>query len=98
MKFRFMTLAASLLLYAASAQAADIKGRASEIPDAVWKNMQGKSWHTNLPCPPRKDLRYLVVPFRDFTGKTQLGELIVAKNQADNVGTTGLSILPPCGN
>ena len=85
MKFRFMTLAASLLLYAASAQASDVKGHSSEIPDAVWKDMQGKSWHAYLPCPPRQDLRYLVVPFRDFTGKTQVGELIVAKNQADNV-------------
>ncbi len=85
MKFRLSTLAVSLMLYATVAQAADVKGRASEIPDAVWQEMQGKSWHTNLPCPPRKDLSYLVVPFRDFTGKTQLGELIVAKNQADKV-------------
>lgn len=85
MKPRFTALAATLVFYAASAQAADIKGHISEIPDAVWNGMQGKSWHTNLACPPRKDLRYLVVPFRDFTGKTQLGELIVAKNQADKV-------------
>ena len=85
MKFNLVTLAASLMLIAAPIQAADIKGRISEIPDAVWKDMQGKSWHTNLPCPLRKDLSYLVVPFRDFSGKTQLGELIVAKAQADKV-------------
>ncbi len=85
MKYRFATIAAALLFCATSAHAADIKGRATEIPDAVWKDMQGKSWHTNLPCPPRKDLRYLVVPFRGFNGKTQLGELIVAKSQAEKI-------------
>ena len=62
-----------------------LHGRFTDIPDSVWALMQGKSWHKELPCPPRETLAYLTVPFRDFAGKNQLGELIVTKSQAKNV-------------
>ena len=55
------------------------------IPDAVWEKMQGSSWHADKPCPERDKLVLLKAPYRDFAGEDQLGELIVAKEFADQV-------------
>ncbi|MCP4382431.1 MAG: M15 family metallopeptidase [Hyphomicrobiales bacterium] len=66
------------------------------IPDDIWRQMQDRSWHETLDatqcerpetcvCPPRETLVLLSVPFRDFQGKEGVGELIVAKDVADEV-------------
>jgi len=51
------------------------------IPDDIWMDMRGKSWHPNRGCPSRDRLVLLTVPFRDFAGQTRLGQLIVAKSE-----------------
>jgi len=55
------------------------------IPDAVWNNMQGKSWRAELPCPRRSELAFLQIPYLDFEGHTQIGSMIVAKSAAAKV-------------
>lgn len=55
------------------------------IPDDVWQDMQGKSWHADLPCPAREKLVLLTVPFIGFDGQAKTGQLIVAKAHADSV-------------
>jgi poly-gamma-glutamate synthesis protein (capsule biosynthesis protein) len=47
--------------------------------------MQGVSWHSDLPCPARQDLRLLSVPHVDFKGRTQRGQLIVAEDVAEDM-------------
>src|SRR5262249_58290341 len=56
-------------------------GKQEPIPDDVWMEMRGKSWHPNRGCPSRDRLVLLTVPFRDFAGQTKLGQLIVAKSE-----------------
>ena len=67
------------------------------IPDEIWANMQGKSWHQRLAnakcarakdcqCPPRESLVLLSVPYLDFKAQPKLGRLIVARSVADEVG------------
>ncbi|MBX9759010.1 MAG: M15 family metallopeptidase [Beijerinckiaceae bacterium] len=55
------------------------------IPDQVWRNMQGKSWHAGLACAPRADLALLTIPYRDFQGEVRSGRLIVARSAARDV-------------
>jgi hypothetical protein len=55
------------------------------IPDEIWSYMQGRSWHTELPCPKRNQLVLLRIPYLDFQGNTQIGSMIVAKNVAAKV-------------
>lgn len=57
----------------------------SPIPDQIWSFMQGTSWHKDLPCPKRDDLRLVEVPYRDFTGAEKSGYLIIDKALADEV-------------
>src|SRR5664279_3806606 len=52
------------------------------IPDEIWSYMQGRSWHTELPCPKRNQLVLLRIPYLDFQGNTQIGSMIVAKGVA----------------
>ncbi len=58
--------------------------------------MRGLSWHQSLGtaqcekpetcvCPPRDSLVLLSVPFRDIQGEERVGQLIVAKDVADEV-------------
>ena len=56
----------------------------SELPDSVWKNMQGKSYKEGCPveC---KDLRYVHVMYVDFAGRSSEGELVVNKLIADDI-------------
>lgn len=61
------------------------RGYAMPIPDDVWRKMQGKSWHKGVGCPARDRLRLVKVPYLDFAGKSQLGELIIARNAAKDV-------------
>ena len=55
---------------------------ASEIPDAVWGRMQGKSYKEN-PHIKRSDLRYLRLLHMDKDGKIRLGEMVCNKRIAD---------------
>ncbi len=56
----------------------------SDIPNSIWKNMQGKSYSEECAVA-RKDLRYVHVLYVDFGGRTCEGELIVNKLIAENV-------------
>lgn len=56
----------------------------SELPDIVWKNMQGKSYKEGCPVE-RKDLRYVHVMYVDFAGRSSEGELVVNKLIADDI-------------
>ncbi|MEO1650626.1 MAG: M15 family metallopeptidase, partial [Pseudomonadota bacterium] len=55
------------------------------IPRRIWAAMQGKSWRRGLGCPRRGQLRYLRIPHWDFEGRTVVGEMIVARDVADDV-------------
>lgn len=57
------------------------------IPDALWREMSGKSWHPHLPCPSRGELVLLKVPYWDFGGRQQTGSLIVAKSAARDIAS-----------
>jgi hypothetical protein len=66
------------------------------IPDAVWESMQGVSWHGSFEgakcaepetcaCPARDDLVLLTVPYRDFEGEARTGQLIIARDAAQDL-------------
>ena len=59
--------------------------RVLPVPDDVWKNMQGVSWHSNMPCPQRDDLRLVQIPYVDFSGERKSGPLMVDAILADEV-------------
>jgi D-alanyl-D-alanine carboxypeptidase len=61
------------------------RGRAQKIPEKIWKAMKGKSWHSQLSCPRYEDLVLLNIPYVDFDGKTQTGQLIIARDVADDI-------------
>lgn len=56
----------------------------SEIPDSVWRLMQGKSYCDN-PYVGREDLCYVRVLHCDYEGRTHSGEMIVGKKIAERV-------------
>ena len=60
-------------------------GHWQPIPEAVWQAMRGRSWHPHLPCPKRSELALLSIPYRDFNGQRQIGQMIVARDVADDV-------------
>jgi D-alanyl-D-alanine carboxypeptidase len=64
---------------------AEQTNRVLPIPDDVWKNMQGVSWHANMPCPNRDKLRLVQIPYVDFSGELKSGPLIVDAALADEV-------------
>lgn len=72
-------------LTAGSMALAQERGTAQPIPDDTWAAMQGVSWHAALPCPSRAELRLLTVPYVDFKGRTQEGQLIVAADLAKDM-------------
>lgn len=49
----------------------------SKIPDKVWKEMKGRSWHRGCPLG-RKDLRLIRTNYYAFDGYRRRGELVVA--------------------
>ena len=67
------------------ARAQEMVVRQEPIPDSVWTDMQGKSWHEGIGCPSRAELLLLTVPYHDFQGQSQLGHLIVAAKVAADV-------------
>jgi len=82
---RSIGAAAFLALLLAGASAEGVKATYGPIPDAVWRNMQGRSWRAELPCPARSELSLLRVPYFDFEGATRIGSLIVATSAAAKV-------------
>lgn len=56
----------------------------SEIPDSVWKRMQGKTYHEN-PYIKREMLRYLRILHVDYEGKVRVGEMVCNKAIADDL-------------
>lgn len=56
----------------------------SEIPDAIFAKMQGKSYKEDCTVP-REDLRYVHVRHMGFDGEAKDGELVVNKAIADDV-------------
>ena len=56
----------------------------TEIPDAIFAKMQGKSWPDNCTLR-RSDLRYLRLLHCNADGKPQMGELVVNQKIADKV-------------
>ena len=90
-RYRLTKLAISAvvlgLLQATAADAEPIAARHEPIPDQVWEEMQGSSWHPNRGCPARESLALLTVPYRDFAGETRLGRLVFAKRVANQVAS-----------
>jgi D-alanyl-D-alanine carboxypeptidase len=80
-------VAALLLGFLSGSEAGAERARATygPIPDEIWSYMQGRSWHTELPCPKRNQLVLLRIPYVDFQGNTQIGSMIVAKSVAAKV-------------
>jgi hypothetical protein len=75
-----------LMILAAAPSLAQNAGSTIEpIPLTVWRAMNGKSWHADLPCPSREGLVLLKVPYWDFDGIHRRGELIVARSEARNL-------------
>src|SRR5262249_44809798 len=67
------------------AQAEPVMVKQQPLPDDVWMDMVGKSWHPGRGCPSQANLVLLTVPFRSFAGQTAMGELVVAKSVAPTV-------------
>jgi poly-gamma-glutamate synthesis protein (capsule biosynthesis protein) len=97
MPARRRLLAAPVLALLAGADAAAAQEpphtTAEPIPDAIWAAMQGKSWHADRKCPGRDELVLLTVPYLDFDGARQTGQLIVAKAEGDRMARAFDAIL-----
>jgi hypothetical protein len=50
--------------------------------NSLWSNMQGRSWHAELPRPQRSELALLRTPNVDFQGNAQIGSMVAAKGVA----------------
>jgi hypothetical protein len=74
-----------MILAAAPSLAQNAASTIEPIPLTVWRTMNGKSWHADLPCPSREELVLLKVPYWDFDGVHRTGELIVARSEARNL-------------
>jgi hypothetical protein len=70
---------------AGPARAEGARASYGPIPDEIWRNMQGKSWRAELPCPPKSELALLRIPYVDFQGRTRTGPMIVARSVAAKV-------------
>ncbi len=56
----------------------------SEVPEEVQDRMIGKSMPESIPIP-FDELRYLTLPYYDFNGEIQTGEMICNKSIADDL-------------
>jgi D-alanyl-D-alanine carboxypeptidase len=69
--------------------AAEISADAAKlqpIPDAVWASMQGKSFHAEVKgCAQRGDLVLLTVPYWNYKGVANIGQLVVHKSVGRDV-------------
>ena len=61
------------------------RGTASSIDDTTWDLMRGCSWQDKPECPSREELKLLSIPFVNFGGNEELGEMVVAASVADGV-------------
>ncbi len=68
-----------------AADAEPPQARYGPIPDNVWSYMQGRSWHSDLPCAQRDDLVLMHIPCRDFLGETQMNQMVLASKVATQV-------------
>ncbi len=59
----------------------------SELSLDLKTRMRGVTWHTDLPSPSLEDLRLLRIPFVDFEGRQQIGQLITVGDLAKQVLT-----------
>lgn len=59
--------------------------RVLPISDAVARDMRTASWRDDPRCPRFEDLRLLALPYFDFGGDQQTGELVVAREVADEL-------------
>lgn len=60
-------------------------GTRHKIPNEMWSRMKGVSWHRNLRCPSRNKLALLRIPHWDFSYIRRTGEMIVARDSADDI-------------
>ena len=82
----FFTTLLILALLSPLLRASDTgRGYKRAIDSRILQRMKrGGSWRRGCPVAP-KDLRYLRIPYRDFHGKREVGEMIVHKSVADEV-------------
>lgn len=79
-------LTAILAVPSAGAEDVEAVGKITPIPDAVWSQMQGKSFNPRIKgCAQRQDLRLLTLPYRDFGGEAKRGRMIVHRKVAKDV-------------
>ncbi len=62
-----------------------LRARVLPIPFEVAREMTGVSWREDPACPPFAELRLLEIPFVDFAGEEQTGELVVSASVAEEV-------------
>ncbi|MGE3245914.1 MAG: M15 family metallopeptidase [Beijerinckiaceae bacterium] len=91
MSFVIMPVLPAFVLVMSPAAAAE-RGSWRPLPDAIWQAMQGTSWHPGRGCPGREALALLAVPYRDFSGHAQTGQLVVARSVAVPVLTAFAAI------
>lgn len=80
-----MLVLAATVPAATTSMADDALGGWLPIPDSVWSQMQGRSWHANLPCPAREKLALLQIPYIDFNGKRDIGDMVIARSAVEPV-------------
>ena len=61
------------------------RGTIARVPEAMQEAMRGVTWHEELPCPRLDDLRLLTVPYFDFDGVEQHGQLVTSALLAEEV-------------
>ena len=81
----YLYMLAGFILQSPASHAGALTSSYEPIPDAVWNNMQGRSWRADLPCAKRDELALMHLPYHDFTGAAQMGDMIVAKTVAPQV-------------
>jgi poly-gamma-glutamate synthesis protein (capsule biosynthesis protein) len=60
-----------------------VQGRISVIPESIRDEMRGVSWHPDPRCPGFDELALLDLPYVDFHGQSQRGQLVVARTVAN---------------
>jgi hypothetical protein len=61
------------------------RGRIDHVSDERGERMRGRGWSPDPRCPALGALRVLTLPFIDFAGDAREGELVVAKEVAEEV-------------
>lgn len=75
-----------LVLSSPAAATSPMATSISPLPDSVWEAMQGKSYNPEIKgCAGREELRLLILPYRDYEGRSRQGRLIVHRSVAEAV-------------